>query len=814
MGRPKTSGHSHNKKSSTYKSKRMSSNATDSRQKSIFDAFRSQNKSANDEETENNAVNDPEKSDESLSESENEVADDHDSVIGDSDTDTDQGKIDGRSYLVVHQSHEKWENRFPFAYYSASKKGWLCKVCSNYKGSGDEYWKSKGVRLNEHPSRLFTDHSTSKKHQESIKLQQQVNAMLSKGSVYKQTYDGALASDRKSKQRNRRIIKKFLKTTYFLARKKWAVRENFADVIDFIRDLGDVDITDHLRESSKRATYLSTTSTDEFLKCLSDHLEEDFLSSLAAASEFSLMADETTDIADRAQLSIFIRYVDAHSNLINEKFIGIVEVIGSKGAEALCDKICEVLQEKGIDKQLMRFNGFDGTNTMSGEISGLQRRFRHLVPHVKYINCRNHRLALVFVHLLPRYESLTNVDNVIIAVWKLMKYSSVKASVFGSAQAAEGQKKMKLLKAAPTRWLSHGEASKRLVSRFESLTNALDTIIHEKKFPEVKGIRDQLLEPNTILFLLLLTDILSHVNRFSRYLQTRNLIFGTVTRKFTQLKDALHHLSIVDGPSSQEHALPFLEISRERMGLARRLRGDNLVSAEEILQDRIDEFNRNIKTPYMADLISELDQAMGLNDPVLLAYDVFNVSTTFTQEERYGFIKTLGNFYGETKSSTFQRNNNTALPLIQKENILEATIDHFFGEFDDAVRREQVKINTKIKELVKTGQLTSDLVENYKCEHPVSLDCVYADMVVDRAFYPDLMKLLKFALLITPSTANVERGFSVLTLLVTKHRNSLATKNIDRLMRLVLLGPDSFDDRTWEILVDKYKDMKDRRIDI
>ena len=121
------------------------------------------------------------------------------------------------------------------------------------------------------------------------------------------------------------------------------------------------------------------------------------------------MADETTDIADRAQLSIFIRYVDAHSNLINEKFIGIVEVIGSKGAEALCDKICEVLQEKGIDKQLMRFNGFDGgTNTMSGEISGLQRRFRHLVPHVKYINCRNHRLALVFVHLLPRYESLTN----------------------------------------------------------------------------------------------------------------------------------------------------------------------------------------------------------------------------------------------------------------------------------------------------------------------------------------------------------------------------------------------------------------------
>ena len=136
-------------------------------------------------------------------------------------------------------------------------------------------------------------------------------------------------------------------------------------------------------ESSTRATYVSTTSTDEFMKCLSDHLEEGFLSRLAAASDFSLMADETTDIADRAQLSIFIRYVDSDDHQVKEEFLGLVEVVGSKGAEALCNKICEVLTEKQIDIKQMRFNGFDGTNTMSGEISGLQCRFRHLVPHAK-----------------------------------------------------------------------------------------------------------------------------------------------------------------------------------------------------------------------------------------------------------------------------------------------------------------------------------------------------------------------------------------------------------------------------------------------
>ena len=47
-----------------------------------------------------------------------------------------------------------------------------------------------------------------------------------------------------------------------------------------------------------------------------------------------------------------------------------------------------------------RFNGMDSTNTMSGEMSGLQWQFRHAFPHSKYMNRRNHKLALVFVHML------------------------------------------------------------------------------------------------------------------------------------------------------------------------------------------------------------------------------------------------------------------------------------------------------------------------------------------------------------------------------------------------------------------------------
>ena len=42
----------------------------------------------------------------------------------------------------------------------------------------------------------------------------------------------------------------------------------------------------------------------------------------------------------------------------------MVEIVGSKGAEALCAKICNFLQEKGINIKNMKFNGMDGTNAI------------------------------------------------------------------------------------------------------------------------------------------------------------------------------------------------------------------------------------------------------------------------------------------------------------------------------------------------------------------------------------------------------------------------------------------------------------------
>ena len=65
--------------------------------------------------------------------------------------------------------------------------------------------------------------------------------------------------------------------------------------------------------------------------------------------------------------------------------------------------------------------------------------------------------------------------------------------------------------------------------------------------------------------------------------------------------------------------------------------------------------------------------------------------------------------------------------------------------------------------LVQLGKLKSIHLDEYKDEHPIKLGRVYVEMYVDKELYPLMMKLLKFGLLITRSTVNFERGFSILT---------------------------------------------------
>ena len=59
----------------------------------------------------------------------------------------------------------------------------------------------------------------------------------------------------------------------------------------------------------------------------------------------------------------------------------------------------------------------------------------------------------------------------------------------------------------------------------------------------------------------------------------------------------------------------------------------------------ITESKSKVKTPFMSDLITELNDALKINDPVLLAFDAFNIYVDFPEEERKLHTEVLLTFY-------------------------------------------------------------------------------------------------------------------------------------------------------------------------
>ena len=125
--------------------------------------------------------------------------------------------------------------------------------------------------------------------------------------------------------------------------------------------------------------------------------------------------------------------------------------------------------------------------------TGLQRRFRHVVPHQIYINCRNHKLALCIKHLIKSFPVIDIIDGVLLGIWKLFHYSPKKYALFMTVQETYGLKHLPVIRAATTRWLSHGKACVRIIERFVQVNDTLDASLDEKYDLEVHGIREQLL---------------------------------------------------------------------------------------------------------------------------------------------------------------------------------------------------------------------------------------------------------------------------------------------------------------------------------
>ena len=193
-----------------------------------------------------------------------------------------------------------------------------------------------------------------------------------------------------------------------------------------------------------------------------------------------------------------------------------------------------------------------------------------------------------------------------------------------------------------------------------------------------------------ILILLLLAELLVPVNKFCKFLQTRNVNYSLVMTKFkhmiSQLKNIKTYLQHHDALDCKlkyfKLASEYLKFAAEATDLGRSTRSK---AGEVPVKERIDKFVTQLGQPLTNDLIDEITGAMEETSPVLSGFDLFNPDcfdkSTETRQEHF---EVLVNHYGTSTTDDFENDVTKMLPLSNYDSAL-TEYDGFMESFDASV---------------------------------------------------------------------------------------------------------------------------------
>lgn len=309
---------------------------------------------------------------------------------------------------------------------------------------------------------------------------------------------------------------------------------NFRALLKFRIDSGDKDLEKHIRSCGKNSSYVSKTIQNELIQCCGELITQNIVSKVKHAKYFTLMADETTDIATKEQLSICIRYYDEKTFEICEDFIKFVDVVDLTG-EGLCKTLLQELENLDLDITNCRGQAFDGGSNMSGKYQGVQARLLKIQPLAIYSHCASHRLNLVISKSCTT-PSIRNAVGVITSVANYFRESAKRLHKLDEAMDDSLKKgKHAVKKLCETRWIDRHDAILTFVDSLPFLHQVLESIANSDAAngSNAFSFMHSILSSEFIISVVILADVFALTLPLAKRLQAVNI-------------DVLKAMSLVD----------------------------------------------------------------------------------------------------------------------------------------------------------------------------------------------------------------------------------------------------------------------------
>lgn len=299
---------------------------------------------------------------------------------------------------------------------------------------------------------------------------------------------------------------------------------------------------------------LSDNTVQRRISDMALDVKEQVLDGIRESPYFSIQIDESTDVANCAQLMTYVRYIRELN--VQEEFLFCHSLTAHTTAEEIFKALNDFIEDNSIDWKRCCGICSDGARAMTGRHSGLVKRVQDVAPTAVWSHCIIHRQALA-AKKMP--EELRAVLGEAVKIVNLIKSRALNARLFSILCDEMGAHFRQLLLHSEVRWLSRGKVLTRLCDLREEVLLFLAQI----NSPLVKHMEDM----NWVARLAYLSDIFERINVLNTSLQGKDCHVFLVRDKIFAFRKKLDLWRVRVERGSVE-MFPTLEDILEKAGLA------------------------------------------------------------------------------------------------------------------------------------------------------------------------------------------------------------------------------------------------------
>ena len=393
----------------------------------------------------------------------------------------------------------RWLMQFPWLVYSKEESGGFCLPCvlfasSGYRGSDPGVLVNRPLTVFTKALEILRKHTEKGYNKQAVVGCEEFMQMMRHEqpdirSRLSQTLKDRVAS-------NRQKLSSIFKTVVFCGQQNIPLhghRDNATDVerdllqmenhgnfralLDFRVDAGDMILGEHLATAPRNATYTSSVIQNQVIDVVADQVRQKIITKIQAAKWFTVIADEVTDVSNKEQLSLVVRYVDHNTLSVREDLLGFFECDTGITGRALADKVTMCLQAYGLDLSNLRGQAYDGAGNMAGPTSGTAALIAADYSLALYLHCSSHCLNLAVVKSLQ----ITSVRNMMGVVGRVFQFFAAhpkrQRALEKTIDEVNPESRVRKLKdLCRTRWVQRIDAMQVFCSLHQSVVVCMESI--------------------------------------------------------------------------------------------------------------------------------------------------------------------------------------------------------------------------------------------------------------------------------------------------------------------------------------------------